>query len=450
MMGQLDLWLQTLLVIAGIFTARAALNTARTPQGASAWVVFLISFPLLAIPAFAVFGGFSRLSASREERRAIKPDQAATGRLDQLAGVAGRAVTGGNTATLLVDGEATFDTIFKAIDSAEREILVQFYIIRADKLGMELQKRLIAASRRGVKVRVLCDIIGSLFLGFRYVRTLENEGVSIRGIPGPHRALGRIGVNFRNHRKAVVVDGQTGFTGGLNVGQKYIDGGEHFESWRDTHVMVEGPMASHLREIFSEDWHAVTGEELPKSGPMKSDGDLRGLIVGSGPTDMLERGSMLLCGLVNLAQKRLWIATPYLVPHTDLTTALQTASLRGVDVRILIPQPSDNILAWYASRGTAETLAKAGIAVMEYRPGFMHSKVILIDDDLTSVGTVNLDIRSALLNFEQTAVIEGGAFAGQVENMLLADFKRSTPLADPPVWHVRYFAPIARLFGPLL
>ncbi|WP_162804697.1 cardiolipin synthase [Tritonibacter mobilis] len=439
-----------MLVIAGALTARAALNTARTPQGASAWVVFLISFPLLALPAFALFGGFARLSGNRKEISATIPREPAKGRLDQLAGVVGRSPSDNNTTSLLIDGEATFEAIFNAIDEAEHEILVQFYIMRADDLGLKLQQRLIAAARRGVEVRVLCDLLGSLFLGVRYVRALEAENIQIRGIPGPHRALGRISVNFRNHRKAVVIDGKIGFTGGLNVGQEYIDGGKNFESWRDTHVRLTGPMAVQLREAFCADWFAVTGQKLGARTVEAAKGDVRGLIVSSGPTDMLERGSMLLCGLVNLAQKRLWIATPYLVPHTDLTTALQLAALRGVDVRILIPEPSDNFLAWYASRGTAATLTKAGIEVLEYAPGFMHSKVILIDDDLASVGTMNFDIRSALLNFEQTALIEDRTFATRVEEMLCADFDRSTPLADPARWHVRILAPVARLFGPLL
>ncbi|MCH2456768.1 MAG: cardiolipin synthase [Henriciella sp.] len=449
----LGIGLQAVLVLVGILVARAAITTARTPQGAAAWVVFLVSFPLLALPAFAVFGSVSRLSfgrAGHDVQALAKPEQ---GRLDSFANLAANPPTDGNTVKLLVDGQATFDAIFAAIDAAEREILVQFYIIRSDAIGHSLKERLIQAAKRGVEVLVLCDMVGSLFLGFSYVRALQAAGIEIHGIPGPHRALGRIGVNFRNHRKAVVIDGSLGFTGGINVGNEYIDGGKKFESWRDTHLSIKGPMVAQLRDIFAFDWEAVTGRKLPflqSAAPPDIDGPQRGLMMGFGPTDRLERGSLLLCGLVNLARHRLWIATPYLVPHTDLLTALQLASLRGVEVRILIPEPSDNIIAWYASRNAARGLKEAGVQICAYQPGFMHSKVMLIDDDIASVGTVNLDIRSALLNFEQTALIEDRSFALDVETMLEEDFSRSRPVAVPGPWHVRLLAPVARLFGPLL
>lgn len=443
--------LQIGLMIVGLFVARAAVTSARTPQGATAWVIFLVSFPLVALPAFAIFGNVSRLSSRPKNQHtpSLEPIPA-LGRLERISRITGAAETNGNLADLLINGPQAFDAIFAEIDRAEREILVQFYIIRSDEVGLELQKRLIAAARRGVEIRVLCDIIGSLFLGRSYMRVLQAEGINIRGIPGPHRALGRLGVNIRNHRKAVVIDGVVGFTGGINIGQEYVDGGRHFDSWRDTHLRVVGPMATQLRDMFAADWEGVTGEKLRASLPANASGTHTGLIAGFGPTDTLERGSLFLCALVNLANRRLWIATPYLVPHTDLLSALQLAALRGVDVRILIPKPSDNILAWYASRNAAESLSGSGVEVFEYKPGFMHTKVILVDDDIASVGTLNLDIRSALLNFEQTAVIEDRNFAAKVDAMLQNDFAKSSRVETPGPWHVQLLAPMARLFGPLL
>ena len=449
-MPTLALLAQALLVVAGVLTARAALTTARTPQGAAAWVVFLVSFPLLALPAYAIFGGISRINAGPEDRHGI-PESAEPGaRLATLAGIARARVTDGNEARLLVDGARTFDAIFAAIDAAEREVVVQSYILRPDAVGLALQGRLIAAAERGAKVYVLCDLVGSLFLGFSYVRALRDAGVRIRGIPGPPRDVRRIGVNYRNHRKCVVVDGRVGFTGGINVGREYLDGGRRFAAWRDTHLRITGPMVGQLRDLFLADWRAVTGEALPPSEPAPGAGPHRGLVTGTGPTDAMERGSLLWCGLAGLSRRRLWIATPYLVPHTDLLTALRLASLRGVDVRILIPRPSDNALAWYAGRAYARALADAGIAVHEYLPGFMHQKVVLVDDDLASVGTMNLDIRSALLNFEETALIEDRGFAAEVEAMLSADFARARPVDPRGSLDVRLLAPVARLFGPLL
>ena len=442
-----------LLSLIGAMVARAALTTARTPQGAVGWVVFLLSFPLLAIPSYAVFGGMVRLNRIAKAPRTHGEASPGHGRLAQLAAVAGVPVTGGNAARLLIDGRATFDAVFEAIDAAESEVLVQFYIIRSDALGNALRDRLIAASERGVRVAVLCDVIGSLFLGRRFARELRSAGCEIRGIPGPHRTLMRIGVNFRNHRKAVVVDGRVGFTGGINAGQEYLDGGRHFRAWRDTFVRIEGPMVGQLRDLFAADWQAITGEALapPPAPPPGDVNGTAGMVVGFGPTDALEKGSLLLCGLFGLATRRLWLTTPYLVPHADLLTALQLAALRGVDVRVIVPKARDHFLPWYASRDYFEPLMRAGARVYEYRDGFMHQKVILVDDDVASVGSVNLDMRSLLLNFEVTALFEGQRFAGDVERMLEADFERSTLApARAPDWRVRLIAPAARLFAPLL
>ena len=442
-----------LMSLLGALVARAALTTARTPQGAVGWVVFLLSFPLLAIPSYAVFGGMVRLQRGASAPRPQGEAPPGRGRLARLAAVAGVPAAPGNEARLLIDGRATFDAIFDAIDSAESEVLVQFYIIRSDALGHALRDRLVAAAGRGVRVAVLCDVVGSLLLGRRYVRELRAAGCEIKGIPGPHRTLRRVGINFRNHRKAVVVDGRIGFTGGLNAGQEYLDGGRHFRAWRDTFVRLEGPMVGQLRALFAADWRAVTGHEPPPppAPPPCAEGDLAGMVVGFGPTDALEKGSLLLCGLIGLAEHRLWLTSPYLVPHADLLTALQLAALRGVDVRVIVPKARDHLLPWYASRDYFEPLVRAGASVHEYRDGFMHQKVILVDDDVAAVGSVNLDFRSLLLNFELTALLEGERFAAEVERMLEADLEKSTPApARAPDWKVRLFAPVARLFAPLL
>ena len=265
--------------------------------------------------------------------------------------------------------------------------------------------------------------------------------------------VGRLGINFRNHRKCVVVDGRLGFTGGHNAGREYLDGGDAFAAWRDTFLALEGPMVGQLRTVFAQDWSWTAGETLPEppheAGPVG--GGVPGLILACGPTDAIERGSLFLCGLVGLARRRLWITTPYFVPHTDLLTALQLAAARGVSVRVLVPRPIDHLLPWYASRDYFDDVQEVGAEIWEYEAGFMHQKVILVDDDVASVGTLNMDIRSAMLNFEETAVIEDRGFAREVEAMLEADFARAS-LAPPrhESAAVRLLAPMARLAGPLL
>ena len=450
---------QVALTVLGALTALAAVTTARTPQGAVAWVVFLVSFPLVALPAFALFGriGFQGYEQGRRasdraiEQAAPDPMGTARTRLAALEEIAGRPVTPGNRAQILIDGEATFEAVFAAIDAAEREVLVQFYILRDDALGRALRARLIAAARRGVAVRLLFDAVGSWRLGRAARREMREAGVEAHAIHGPRRPIGRLGVNFRNHRKTVVVDARTGFTGGLNAGQEYIDGGAAFEAWRDTFVRLEGPTATQLRTVFAQDWSWTTGSALPEAQPAPPvEGGAPGLIVATGPTDEIERGSLFLCALAGMARERLWIATPYFVPHTDLLTALQLAAMRGVSVRLLVPALADHLLPWFAARDYFAMAQAAGIEIWEYRAGFMHQKVALVDDDVASIGTINLDIRSAMLNFEETAVIEDRGVAARVEAMLGADFDRATRAPERFSPGVRVLAPVARLFGPLL
>ena len=465
---------QVVLTILGVLTALAAITTARTPQGAVAWVVFLVSHPLLALPAFAMFGRIGFQGYERQRRisdRAIEhaaPDApgAEPTRIEALEAIAARPVTRGNRAEILIDGEATFDALFEAMDAARRELLVQFYIVRDDAVGRALHARMTAAARRGVSVRFLYDALGSFRLGRAYVRELREAGVAVHPIHGPRRPVGRVGINFRNHRKTVIADARVGFTGGINAGQEYIDGGAQFDAWRDTFVRLRGPMVTQLRTVFAQDWSWAAQEPLedaPREGcadaPPDPDapdaraapGGVPGLILACGPTDAIERGSLFLCGLIGLARERLWIATPYFVPHTDLLTAIQLAAMRGVSVRILVPAEADHLLPWYASRDYFDAVQAVGAEMWEYEAGFMHQKVMLVDDDIASIGTVNLDIRSVMLNFEETAVIEDGGFAGKVEAMLEADFARAR-LAPPnhQSRRVRLLAPVARLFGPLL
>ena len=453
---------QVVLTILGALTAFAAVTTARTPQGAVAWVVFLVSFPLLALPAYALLGRIGVRDYARRRRASDHAVAVATPpagpeeenrRLSTLATVAGCPVVPGNRPELLIDGRATFDAVLAAIDGARHEVLVQFYILRDDECGRALQSSLIAAARRGAAVRLLYDAVGSWRLGRAYIRALREAGVEASVIRGPRRPIGRFGLNFRNHRKTVVVDARTGFTGGLNVGQEYVDGGAAFDAWRDTFVRLEGPMVAQLRTVFDQDWSWTAGVSLPDAtDPTPAPaGGAAGLILASGPTDVLERGSLFLCGLIGLARRRLWIATPYFVPHTDLLTALQLAAMRGVAVRILVPAHPDKWLPWYASRDYFDDVQRAGVEIWEYGEGFMHQKVVLVDDDVASVGTINVDIRSVMLNFEVAAVIEDRPFAARVEAMLEADFARSTIApARHELARVRVLAPVARLFGPLL
>ncbi|EKE43988.1 cardiolipin synthetase [Oceaniovalibus guishaninsula JLT2003] len=455
---------QILLVLAGTAVAFAALKAARTPQGASAWVVFLVSFPHLAIIAFLLFGrvGFTRMvrrrrasdaaalhKAEEDARHGIRP------RLETFARIADDNAAGPNGVKVLIDGDATFAAIFDAIAAARTYVLVQTYILRDDALGRRLRDALLAAEARGVTTKLLYDRVGCIALPRAFVENLRRGGVAVEEVRGTRRWLTRLSVNFRNHRKIVVVDGKVGFLGGLNMAQEYVDGGSAFDRWRDTHLRIEGPLVVQLERVFERDWFWTTGHRIvaPHRTDPPEGATAWGVILPSGPSDAIERGSLFLCGMCGEARSRLWLASPYLVPDNDLVTALQLAALRGVDVRILVPARADHRLPWIAARSYFDDLRRTGVRIFEYKPGFMHQKVILADHDLVSIGSVNLDVRSAMINFEVTAVMEDGDLGQTVNDMLERDFAQAREvtqwLKDAPAW-LRVAAPVARLFAPVI
>lgn len=458
--------------IAVVFAFRA-MRHARTPQGAVGWVVFLLTAPFVAVPIF-LFLGHNRftgyISMRREMRQTIarvtseitRNAPADLTRLgDRRSTVAAfealseHKVLCGNSARLLIDGEATFREIFAAVDRAQHYILVQFYTIRDDELGRDLARHLADRARAGVKVKILYDGIGSVGLPRLYIDDLRAAGVEMLNFHAQTGSRNRFQINFRNHRKIVITDGVTGFIGGLNVGDEYMGRSHSFGHWRDTHLRLDGPAVAQVQLAFAEDWYwatrvAIEAEWRP---PLQAEGaDV--LILSTGPSDRHESGSLYFCNAINAASERLWIASPYFVPDVDILNALKLASLRGVDVRILVPDKRDHWLVWLAAFSYFDEVRRAGVKIFRYEGGFMHSKMLVVDDWMASVGTMNLDNRSCRLNFEQTAIVFDKAFAAEVAEVLAADMARArhykTNFRDIPNRFIRYAAPVARLFAPIL
>ncbi|SDK13712.1 cardiolipin synthase [Aliiruegeria lutimaris] len=453
-----------------IYFAYRAVARARTPQGSIAWVAFLISMPWISVPAFLVLGHtkFRGYVIARRDSQEVITGVGTFGKQYPASGdgglfgfasferIAEMPVVGGNGFDLLIDGRETFDAIFEALEKAEEYILVQFYIINDDNLGRAFAERLKAATSRGVSVRLLFDSVGSAKLPQSYLDDLQEAGVEVvnaHAIRGPRH---RFQVNFRNHRKTVVIDGQVGFTGGLNVGDEYMGRNEKFGAWRDTHCRLTGPVVLQLQLVFAEDWHWATQSLLiPKLkwASEKSAEEMDALIVATGPGDRLETGSLYFCACITRATRRVWIASPYFVPDVDILTALKLAALRGVDVRILVPDVIDHKIPWLAAFAYFDEIRAAGVRVWRYDAGFMHQKVILVDDDIASVGTTNMDNRSCRLNFEATAVFFDSRVAEEVALMLEADFARAYLLdkgLEEQPWGRRIGAPFARLLAPIL
>jgi cardiolipin synthase len=430
--------------VLGILTAIHAIMGARTSQGAIAWAVSLVTFPYIALPLYWVLSR-SKFQGYVDARRVgdweihfIVQEAAAKARTEGLlakmdrpelrvfSSLAMMPFTHSNRVRLLVDGDATFGAIFEGIERAQRYILVQFFIVRNDNLGRELKTRLIRKAAEGVRVYFLFDQIGSGWLGRAYIRELLKAGVFVRPFLTTKGLRNRLQINFRNHRKIVVIDGETAYVGGLNVGDEYMGRNPQIGPWRDTHVMLEGPAVDAVQLSFVEDWYWAT-EETPKLDWVLSpatDGHQDVLVLPTGPADDLETCSLFFLHTINLAKQRLWIASPYFVPDAQVISALQLASLRGVDVRIMLPEKPDHLLVYLSSFSFLQEAEQADVKIYRYQPGFMHEKVILVDDRLAAVGTANLDNRSFRLNFEITVLVDDRDFASEVEQMLQRDFEQ--------------------------
>ena len=453
-----------------LYCASRAVMSARTPQGSVAWVLFLLLAPYIGIIAY-MFLGHHRMNGYVIVRRKIprviegmknaKRENPPTGNADRwgYAGFEAQAaspVLSGNAMELLIDGDETFEAIFDAINQAKNYVLVQFYIVRDDGLGKTMQNALIEARERGVTVRFLYDSVGSSRLSNSYIETLKRAGVEILDSNALRGPTNRLQANFRNHRKTVIIDGKIGFTGGHNLGDEYLGKDPKMGHWRDTHCQLRGPIVRQLQLIFAEDWFWATEHSLLDDLDWPKDfapENMDGVMLASGPADDLETGSLYYCSAIRAAKNRIWIATPYFVPDGDIVTSLKIAAMNGVEVRILIPDSADHWFTYLAAFDYFDDLRSAGVQFWRYENGFMHQKVLLVDDTIASVGTFNMDARSCRLNFEATAMIFDTRVAQDVEAMLKADFAQSylheTTLAEQP-WWIRLGAPAMRLFQPLL
>ncbi len=462
----------------GLIAACHAILNTRTSQGAIAWAVSLTAMPYLTLIPY-LFLGRSKFSGYVDARRnematlrtrSTRPStwdthdtsfgvpsdalgQSAVRALTQLGGM---PFVGGNTVRLLVNGEATFTAILAAIDAARSYVIVQFFIVRDDALGAMLRDSLLACAARGVRCYLLYDSIGSFDLPHRYVNALLAGGVEVHKFATNKQFTNRFQLNFRNHRKIVVVDGERAFVGGHNVGVEYLGANPKLSPWRDTHIELRGPVVPNIQYVFAEDWHWAT-QSLPVSAPAPepaAEEDMHCLVVPMGPADKQETGSLFFAEAIHAARERVWITTPYLVPDEAVISALKLAVMRGVDVRILIPIRRDHLVVFEASKLYARDLVDAGVRIFRYRPGFVHQKVVLIDDAAAAIGSANLDNRSFRLNFEIMVLTVDAGFAADVDAMLAQDFAEADEvdldeLKRASAWR-RMLMHVARLFAPIL
>ena len=435
---------------AGLVLSFSALRESRTPQGSVAWLLSLNTVPAIAVPAYLVFGEteFEDFVATRgqgkkdfrptaekwlENLRAVEPSGTESSRLlTTLSRIGSLPVTTGNEVDLLVDGTDTFDSIFQAIDRAEKYIFIQFYIIRNDETGGSLKDKLVAKAKEGVRVHVLYDDYGSIDLKNDFHEELEEAGVYISPFMRPDEKPSRFRLNYRNHRKLVIVDGITAFVGGHNVGDEYLGKHPVYTPWRDSHLRLKGPVVTTLQVSFLEDWLWATSDviedlnwDLERADDL-AEGQVEAVAVPTGPADETETCNLMFHAIINSASDRLWMATPYFVPDHGLVVALQLAAKRGVDVKIVIPGMTDSKLTERSAYSYLDEMDLEGIQFMRYDGGFLHQKVFLVDDEFVSIGSANFDNRSVRLNFELMVGVRDKQLNSDVAKMLEKDFANSS------------------------
>lgn len=482
--GQWDLTAWAIVQISGeliglMHVPSVLLRRSRRPVAQLTWILCLLTLPFLGVACWWVFGRTHLLRKRRRHLRAVSrvseeigsraADWEIEGPVDPDAvadPAAGRALlfddndvfptTNCNSVKIMVTGNEAFPAIEAAIRSAREHIHLEFYIWKRDGVGTRLMDLLVEKARAGVEVRLLYDAFGASALsGGRFLRPLQEAGGKVASFL-PFRFEASLRVNFRNHRKIVVVDGTTGFTGGLNVGDEYNE-------WYDAAFRLRGPVVNQLQEVFAEDWYFAAGEDLvdPRyfcAGPATPADDECGnaiaRVLPSGPDSWLNVTHSVFFVAITTAVRRVWITTPYFIPDPAIMMALKTAAARGVDVRLLLPGKSDVPIAQAAGRGYFEELLQSGVRIFEYQPSILHAKILIFDETRTIVGSANMDNRSFHLQFEANVAFDDAA----INESLAADFVAH--LADaievtPEAWSKRGVLhrlgdASARLFSPVL
>lgn len=396
----------------GVLASCHALLNKRRPRSAFGWIAVCLMFPLAGALLYFFFGvnrtrrramrlrDNEPLTAFAAEHVAEPPDAYADlARLGRT--VSGLDLLGGNAVEVLHCGERAYPAMLAAIEDATRLVFLSSYIFDADDTGQAFADALGRAAARGVDVRVLLDGVGELYSWPRARHMLARRGVTVRRFLPPHILPPSFMLNLRNHRKLLVVDDRVGFTGGMNISDRHLAAREdNARRVVDVHFAVRGPVLAGLLGLFMSDWRFAGGQEDEPELEPAAAGTARCRAIADGPDEELDRLLLLIVGAIGLARRRVAIMTPYFIPPRELLGALQTAALRGVDVAILLPGRNNLFFMHRATRHLLWELLQRGVRVYQQPGPFVHSKMLLVDDEYAQVGSANLDPRSLRLNFE--------------------------------------------------
>ena len=415
----------------------------RNPLKTLPWIIVLVLAPVLGLIFYFFFG--QNLSKQRIISRRTR--KRITLQLEEAEHTDGPD---------LPEAYRPLAALLTEIACAKHHIHIQYYILNDDETGRRLRDALIAKAREGVEVRILYDDVGSSGAKKSFFRSMRSEGIEVYAFLHVKFPLFTSKVNYRNHRKIAVIDGCVGFLGGMNIADRYVRG-TRWGTWRDTHFRIEGSGAAGLQASFLSDWSATTKQQIAAAEyypPAARFTDNIMQIVSSGPfgkwRTLLQADSYAIAR----ARRRVWIQTPYYLPSDVLNSALQEAALAGIDVRLMLPARSDSKVVDLATHSYLDDMMKAGVKILFYMPGFLHSKLLIIDDMLSVIGSANMDFRSFEHNFEVNAFVYDGEFTARMASVFEEDQSRSHPLT-PAEWFRRprsrrVAESLMRVFSPLL
>lgn len=466
----------TLLSLVIVFTERK--ETAQT----WAWLLVLTFIPILGFFLYIFFGrGISKdkifdlkIQGKIGKNLEIEEDRQAlmrglyphppTGQVDvkqliyMLTVGESTLYTTSNDVTLFTDGREKFDRLIEDIEQATDHIHLQYYIYRSDSLGIEVCQALTSAARRGVQVRVLLDAWGSTEVSTKFFHELKEAGGEVAFFFPLFVPYLNPRINYRNHRKIVVIDGKIGYTGGFNVGNEYLGLVQKFGYWRDNHLRIYGEGVYALQNRFLMDWNSQHTKEVHYAArffpSIASTGEIALQVVTSGPDSEHEQIKMTYLKMISLAKREILIQTPYYIPDESIHEALKLALLSGVKVHLQIPNKPDHPLVYWATYSFAAELIEYGAVIETYENGFIHAKTMIIDSGIVSVGSANIDVRSFRLDFEVNTLIYDERLATQVRGAFFEDAKVSERLTkeryEARGWMIKLKEGLARLVSPLL
>lgn len=438
-----------LLIIAYVISILSAISLIfierKEPNTTWAWLLILFVLPGVGFIIYLIFGqNLSRQKIFREkkvvdekkskvlmEKFKEEKEKGASSEFMELVRMnythSGALYTEGNSLTTFIDGEKKFEALINDIRDAKEFIHIEYYIFRMDNLGKTLIDELSKKVKDGVEVRFVVDAMGSKSIRNKDIKYIRSLGIKFHIFFPGILPLINIRLNFRNHRKIVVIDGEVGYVGGFNVGDEYVNKGDQFDYWRDTHIRIKGKAVNELNKRFILDWDYASEGELKnydKYFKLQEDSGNIGIqIVSSGPDHKEEYIKNAYMKIINNAKKSVYIQTPYLVPDEPMKEALKIAALSGIDVRIMVPDKPDHFfMKWILSANMGD-LMEWGVKFYTYQKGFIHSKTIVSDGKVCSIGTANLDIRSFQLNFEINAIIYDDKFSKEQEDIFIKDIE---------------------------